>query len=165
MKLILVLSISLILVACASSKEDQPLLNSRNGSSPPSALDRASQDLRQSAKFSRLSRAIRFEYGSTALNAENKRALDEIAVEMNRSTNSYNKVRVAGFSDTIGNANRNQQVSLERAENVRSYLISQGVPARKLEAVGMGSEYANKSARLTKTQASEDRRVELEIVE
>jgi outer membrane protein OmpA-like peptidoglycan-associated protein len=165
-------SVTLVLclsfVGCATSKEESPLQDSGRPSAstaPESALERSGQDLRQSAKFARLSKTIRFESGGATLSPDTKRALDEIANEMNVSANSFQRVRISGFSDAMGNPTRNQEMSLQRAEAVRSYLISRGVDSAKLEAVGMGSLYANQNKKLSKAQINEDRRVELEIVE
>lgn len=162
---------SLIILACVAtaacaSKEESPLRDSGRGGSttPTSALDRSGQDLRQSSKFARLSKDIRFENGSV-LSTDARRALDEIANEMNVAANSFERVRISGYSDAIGNPTRNQEVSLQRAESVRSYLISRGVESSKLEAVGLGSLYANQNKNLSQAQKNADRRVELEIVE
>jgi outer membrane protein OmpA-like peptidoglycan-associated protein len=164
---------SLLLIACFSfsacaSKQESPLRDSSGRTAqtaPSSALERSGQDLRQSAKFARLSKTIRFDSGGSTLSTDTRRALDEIANEMNVAANSFQHVRIAGFSDAIGNPTRNQEVSLQRAEAVRSYLISRGVESAKLEAVGMGSLYANQNKKLSKAQINADRRVELEIVE
>lgn len=166
MKKWLILALSLSFMACAS-KEESPLRSDGRAAAqnPPSALERASQDLHQSAKFARLSKAIRFDYGSTTLNADSKLILDQLATEMNQSANSFQKIRIAGFTDAQGNPSRSREVSLQRAESVRSYLIARGVPSEKLEAVGMGSTYANQNRKLSKAQTAGDRRVELEIVE
>jgi outer membrane protein OmpA-like peptidoglycan-associated protein len=163
----LLLIAALSFTACAS-KEDSPLRDSSGrvaSSTPSNALERSGQDLRQSAKFARLSKTILFESGGATLSPDTRRALDEIANEMNVAANSFQHVRIAGFSDAIGNPTRNQEVSLQRAEAVRSYLISRGVDSAKLEAVGMGSLYANQNKKLSKAQINADRRVELEIVE
>lgn len=163
----------LLLIACLSftacaSKEESPLRDTGGraaGTNPGSALNRSGQDLRQSAKFARLSKTIQFDNGGATLTTDTRRALDEIANEMNVAANSFQHVRIAGFSDAVGNPTRNHEVSLQRAEAVRSYLISRGVDSAKLEAVGMGSMYANQNKKLSKAQINADRRVELEIVE
>lgn len=163
----LLLIASLSFTSCAS-KEESPLRDSSGRAAsvtPSSAIERSGQDLRQSAKFARLSKTLRFENGGATLSPDTRLALDQIANEMNVAANSFQLVRIAGYSDAIGNPTRNQEVSLQRAEAVRSYLISRGVESAKLEAVGMGSLYANQNKKLSKAQINADRRVELEIVE
>lgn len=48
------------------------------------------------------------------------------------------KVEVAGFTDNTGSAAVNSRLSQARAEAVRAYLISKGVPAARLTAKGYG---------------------------
>ncbi|MFM0209076.1 OmpA family protein [Paraburkholderia sediminicola] len=48
------------------------------------------------------------------------------------------KLEVAGYSDNIGGAQANLQLSKKRAEAVRAYLVKTGVPADSLVAQGYG---------------------------
>ena len=165
----LILGLSLFFIACASTEESPLRDNGRAASirpsAPASALDHTAQDIRQSAKFARLSKTIRFENGGATLTPDTRRALNEIVNEMKLAASSFERVRISGFSDAQGNLNRNHEVSQQRAEAVRSYLVSRGVEASKLEAVAMGSLYANQNKKLSRSELIEDRRVELEIVE
>ena len=47
---------------------------------------------------------------------------------------------VAGHTDAKGNAQYNKQLSRQRAESVRHFLIANGVDTGRLDAVGYGSE-------------------------
>ncbi len=47
-------------------------------------------------------------------------------------------VRVAGFTDNTGAAQYNQELSERRAQSVATYLISQGVDARRFSVLGFG---------------------------
>jgi outer membrane protein OmpA-like peptidoglycan-associated protein len=92
----LLLIAALSFTACAS-KEDSPLRDSSGrvaSSTPSNALERSGQDLRQSAKFARLSKTILFESGGATLSPDTRRALDEIANEMNVAANSFQHVRI-----------------------------------------------------------------------
>jgi len=53
---------------------------------------------------------------------------------------SYPELRfnVEGHTDNMGSAAMNQELSLKRAMTVRDYLISQGVPASKIDVAGLG---------------------------
>ena len=48
------------------------------------------------------------------------------------------KIQLEGHTDAIGSEDYNQKLSEERAETVRAYLVSQGVPGSALTAVGFG---------------------------
>jgi len=48
------------------------------------------------------------------------------------------KLEVAGYSDNVGGAQANLQLSKKRAEAVRAYLVKTGVPAESLVAQGYG---------------------------
>jgi outer membrane protein OmpA-like peptidoglycan-associated protein len=48
------------------------------------------------------------------------------------------KLEVAGYSDNVGGAQANLQLSKKRAESVRAFLIKTGVPADSLTAQGYG---------------------------
>ncbi|HET9955987.1 MAG TPA: OmpA family protein, partial [Polyangiaceae bacterium] len=41
--------------------------------------------------------------------------------------------------DSRGNAAKNEELSLRRAESVRAHLVTQGIPSDKTRAVGLGS--------------------------
>ena len=48
------------------------------------------------------------------------------------------KIEVEGHTDSVGSDEYNEQLSEERAEAVRDYLLSQGVPESSVTAVGLG---------------------------
>jgi outer membrane protein OmpA-like peptidoglycan-associated protein len=72
--------------------------------------------------------------------------------------------RLQGYTDNVGTADYNLQLSYKRAESVREFLISQGVPAASLTAKGSGS--ANPVASNTTDEGRrQNRRVEMWISE
>lgn len=48
------------------------------------------------------------------------------------------KVKVEGYTDNIGTPEYNQQLSQQRADTVRNFLVQQGVPADNVTAQGFG---------------------------
>jgi Outer membrane protein and related peptidoglycan-associated (lipo)proteins len=55
------------------------------------------------------------------------------------------KVKIGGYTDNTGNVAANRQLSQQRAANVRSALIKDGVPADRITAEGMGAQNARPS--------------------
>ena len=49
------------------------------------------------------------------------------------------EIEVEGHTDSRGSADKNQVLSLQRAESVRAYLVSKGIPSDKISANGLGS--------------------------
>lgn len=63
--------------------------------------------------------------------------LDEIARAL-KSDDQNNNVVISGYTDRIGSDSYNMKLSQRRADSVKNYLASQGVPAARLSAVGKG---------------------------
>ena len=88
-----------------------------------------------------------FGFDQSAVMPQEKAALDTLSKEL--SGVQYDKVTVEGHADRIGTPEYNQQLSIERAEAVKAYLVqSGGLDSSKIEAVGKGE-----TAPLTKTEA------------
>jgi hypothetical protein len=81
---------------------------------------------------------INFSTGSNQIPDENKAILDKAAGLMKNSKDA--KLTVAGYTDSTGNANSNKALSQKRAQAVVDYLVSQGVDASQLTAVGHGAD-------------------------
>lgn len=79
---------------------------------------------------------VTFELDSAVLTAGARERLDVVA----RSLLDWPSVRVeiGGHSDSTGSDRYNLQLSEKRAQSVRDYLISRGVPAEQLTATGYG---------------------------
>lgn len=88
--------------------------------------------------------------------------LDEQAAKL--AANPDLLIEVAGHTDSDGDAGYNQQLSQRRAEAVRDYLISEGVAAANITAVGYG-ESEPVASNATPGGKAENRRVELRIRE
>jgi len=81
---------------------------------------------------------VYFASGSATINAEGRRALDQLATQA-LSVEGY-MISVLGFADPTGNAAANQRLSEQRAQNVINYLKQRPSiqPGRVLSASAMG---------------------------
>ena len=51
---------------------------------------------------------------------------------------TYDEITIAGHADRLGSDAYNQKLSERRANAVKAYLVSRGVPASKIRAEGRG---------------------------
>ena len=78
-------------------------------------------------------------------------------------SNPHLEVRIEGHTDSTGSPKRNMKLSQDRADAVKTYLVTQGVPADHLAAVGFGPTRPIASNASQKGK-SMNRRVEFRIV-
>jgi len=78
--------------------------------------------------------------------------------------NNYPKssVIIKGHTDSTGDERFNQRLSEDRADRVRTFLISEGVAASRISAIGFG-ETMPVTTNSTEAGRAQNRRVEIEI--
>jgi outer membrane protein OmpA-like peptidoglycan-associated protein len=84
-----------------------------------------------------LSGSVLFATGKSTLLPIAQEKLTDVAKALNDQ--GYQSLLVEGHTDSQGSADKNMGLSQDRAEAVRSYLISQGIPSDKIRAQGLGS--------------------------
>ena len=94
------------------------------------------------------------------LNDEAKVTLERIAVYANADP-SILSVEVASYTDTSGSNIFNQEISEDRAENVVSYLVAQGVEPSMIVSTAHGEsrEYLIHDPETSEAMKNENRRV------
>lgn len=102
-----------------------------------------------------------FETNSAKLKASENTELDAFADYMTAMPES--KITITGHTDSRGSAAYNQQLSEQRANAVKAYLMNKGIDASRMTASGMG-ENSPIADNATKTGRAENRRVDVEIV-
>jgi OOP family OmpA-OmpF porin len=105
--------------------------------------------------------AIRFGLGSSAIRPGSSTALDEVARILKQNPDLV--VEIEGHTDNEGPAKVNRAISLQRAEEVKAYLVSQGVPTSRLTTKGYGEVHPIASNRDAKGRA-ENRRIEFKVL-
>jgi OOP family OmpA-OmpF porin len=79
---------------------------------------------------------VTFEFNSAELTATSRPVLDDVAASLQK--HPLLKVELQGHTDSTGPADYNLKLSERRANSVRNYLISHGVPESQLAAKGYG---------------------------
>lgn len=104
---------------------------------------------------------ITFATGRAEIRADFYEVLNSVGLVLKE----FNKtaIRVSGHTDSTGGDSLNQTLSEQRAESVRSYLITQSVAAGRIQAYGYGPRYPIAS-NSTDAGRQANRRVELELV-
>src|SRR5690606_16084835 len=104
---------------------------------------------------------ITFASGRAEIRADFYEVLNSVALVLKE----FNKtaIRVSGHTDSTGSDSLNQTLSEQRAESVRSYLITQSVAAGRIQAYGYGPRYPI-ATNSTEAGRQANRRVELELV-
>lgn len=81
---------------------------------------------------------VLFRQGTAELLPESAPALDKLAADLR--ANPALRLRVAGHTDRLGESQKNQLLSEQRAAAVRAYLVKAGVAAARLETIGYGDK-------------------------
>lgn len=106
---------------------------------------------------------VNFASGSSTISASDKAALSQLA-QSATSLKGY-LIQVKGFADSSGNAAMNQQLSMDRAQEVIAYLIQDcKVPVRHVVAPGAMGTADPTASNETSDGRSENRRVEVKVL-
>jgi outer membrane protein OmpA-like peptidoglycan-associated protein len=106
--------------------------------------------------------------GLSDLNPKGKYDLDNLAAQL-KQFDQLNSIKITGHTDYLGADAYNLRLSEQRAQTVRQYFISQGLPANKVYAVGMGESQPVKQCASTGNRSAliaclqPNRRVEVEV--
>jgi outer membrane protein OmpA-like peptidoglycan-associated protein len=106
-----------------------------------------------------LSGSVLFRSGSSDLVPAARRRLDEVAEALKKT---QNPLVIEGHTDSQGATEVNEELSFERAEAVRDYLVDRGVDSERIRTDGMGEAHPVASNKNPEGRAN-NRRVEIII--
>lgn len=102
---------------------------------------------------------VAFDFDSAVLRDSEKPKLTELCKAISQIDGVF---RIVGHTDASGSDAYNEKLSLLRAEEVKRYLVSDcGLPADRLQAVGVGKRFLYNSA---DPRSEENRRVEFQAL-
>jgi outer membrane protein OmpA-like peptidoglycan-associated protein len=104
---------------------------------------------------------VNFAFDKSDLLPESYPVLDKAVKLLNDKPDV--KVEIGGYTDYIGTEAYNQELSVQRAQTVKDYLVSQGIAANRLTAVGYGKFNPVKDNRTEEGRAM-NRRIVFKIV-
>jgi outer membrane protein OmpA-like peptidoglycan-associated protein len=103
---------------------------------------------------------VLFDFGKSALTDEAKAKLDSAAQSVARL--SRPQLELEGYADPIGPAEGNLVLSRKRADAVVRYLVSKGIPLRRIHVVGQGEVV--REGRVTKEERQQMRKVTVRVL-
>lgn len=105
---------------------------------------------------------VTFAFGKWSLSSQGKASLDGVINNIVSQSNLVRGVEVEGHTDSVGSAKYNMKLSQRRANSVRDYMVSKGVAAGLIKAIGKGEENPIADNK-TKVGRAKNRRVEIKI--
>ncbi|MDR3652314.1 MAG: OmpA family protein [Paludibacter sp.] len=104
---------------------------------------------------------VNFEFASYKLQPKTRAILDQVALVL-KVNKAWSKLVVSGYTDSIGGDKINKNLSEERANVVKEYLIYKGLTASAIITAGFGKENP-KASNKTKEGRYKNRRAELVV--
>lgn len=105
-------------------------------------------------------RSVNFKFDKATLTEPAKRTLDNVAAALKKQPELA--VEINGYTDSVGAASYNKRLSQQRADSVRTYLITDGVKGSNLTAKGFG-ETNPVASNKTRAGRTLNRRVEFRV--
>jgi len=112
-----------------------------------------------------LQRNVYFSFNSTRLSYWDKVVIDRFATKAKKD--SFRWILLHGSTDPLGSESYNKKLGLWRALSVKHYLISRGVPAKKIRALSWGDRKTRLFSACQKKSAlchSQSRSVRIDFV-
>jgi OmpA-OmpF porin, OOP family len=102
-----------------------------------------------------------FDFDKSVLKPEGRAKLDDLVSKIQGI--SLEVIIAVGHTDSVGNDNYNQRLSIRRAEAVKAYLVSKGIERNRVYTEGKGEKQPVADNKTAEGRAK-NRRVEIEVV-
>lgn len=110
--------------------------------------------------------AIYFQFDDIQLDQRSDEVLDKLILIL--SENPHVDIKLAGHTDSKGEAIYNLQLSGKRVESVKKYLVQRGVESRRISGLGFGESqlvnHCSDNVECTEEQHAENRRIEVQFL-
>lgn len=104
-----------------------------------------------------ISGSVLFATGKSELMPAARKRLDDVAAALKDDQRS---LKIIGHTDSVGSDEKNMELSRKRAESVRTYLITHGMPENRVTAEGEGESHPIADNKTAEGRAN-NRRVEI----
>lgn len=104
---------------------------------------------------------LNFEFGTTKLTPESQQTVTDLIVILKAFPST--ETRLEGHTDSVGDAEANKKLSQDRADAVKSIMVTNGIDASRLSTTGYGQEKPV-AANDTEDGRAQNRRTELVVV-
>ena len=112
-------------------------------------------------RLNQYAKTILFDTGKASIKFESAEILNQIINVLKKFPNS--RFRIEGHTDSTGKKQKNIELSQNRADSVKIYLIQGGIASDRLESIGYGPEKPIASNK-TKKGRELNRRVEINLI-
>ena len=103
---------------------------------------------------------VLFDFNSSNLKAGANKVVNELANFLKEYP--QRSIQIEGFTDSVGSAEYNKNLSQRRADALQDALVNAGISSRRIETIGYGEEYPV-ATNMNEAGRQQNRRVEVII--
>lgn len=113
-------------------------------------------------EIAQYTRDLEFGFGRSQIKPSTYVQLNAIVALLNKYPHA--RLLITGHTDNMGDAQKNKQLSLDRATFVKTYFVQQGVVASRLQVIGKGDSEPIASNQTVEGR-SKNRRIDMKVID